>query len=147
MKKFVFLLMVLLSSSAFASANSDKQQILSVLHQQQNAWNQGNIPGFMQGYWHSPKLRFTSGGQVSYGWQQAMNHYQAHYKNKAAMGKLLFDIKDVQLFDDHAVVFGHWQLNREKDQPQGYFTLVLAKLDGSWKITADHTSAARPAKN
>lgn len=141
MKNLIFMLFLLASSQLFA-AQDDQTQIRALLAGQQQAWNSGDLDGFMAGYWHSPQLRFASGGEVTFGWQQTLDRYRSHYRDKAAMGRLQFDIREVHLYDDHAVVFGHWQLYRQKDQPQGLFTLLLAKLDGNWYITADHTSSA-----
>ena len=51
--------------------------------------------------------------------------------DKVAMGFLTFDIKEVRLISrDHAFVFGAWHLKREKDDPQGFFTLLLKKVKG-----------------
>ncbi|MBC7654071.1 MAG: DUF4440 domain-containing protein, partial [Oligoflexus sp.] len=40
----------------------------------------------------------------------------------------------------HALVLGSWHLKREKDEPQGYFTLLVEKFKDGWKVVVDHTS-------
>ncbi|WKE65404.1 nuclear transport factor 2 family protein [Gallaecimonas kandeliae] len=141
MKKLMIILL-LLASPRLLAATADEGAIRTLLAGQAAAWSQGDLAGFMAPYWHSPKLRFASGGDVTYGWQATFDRYRAHYQDKAAMGRLSFEIREVRLMGEHALVFGHWQLDRQKDQPQGLFTLLLAKLDGRWQIVADHTSSA-----
>ncbi|EKE69486.1 YybH family protein [Gallaecimonas xiamenensis] len=141
MKKLLFIGFLLCSTALWAQGN-DQSQIRALLAGQSAAWSRGDLDGFMAGYWHSPKLRFASGGDITYGWQATLDRYRARYQDPKAMGELRFDIKELHLMGDKALVFGHWRLKREKDQPQGLFTLLLAKLDGSWVITADHTSSA-----
>ncbi|MFN5288310.1 MAG: DUF4440 domain-containing protein, partial [Planctomyces sp.] len=50
--------------------------IRAVLTAQSQAWNRGDIPGFMQGYVRDETLRFASGGSVQRGWQQTLERYQ-----------------------------------------------------------------------
>jgi ketosteroid isomerase-like protein len=57
------------------------------------------------------------------------------------MGVLSFDIKEVRMISaDHAFVLGAWHLKRENDDPKGYFTLIVKKIRGEWKVIADHSS-------
>lgn len=124
---------------------SARQQIEQVLTRQAGAWNQGDIAGFMDGYVHSPALRFASGDSVTYGWQGTLDRYKQRYPDRAAMGTLSFsDLETTVLSPDAAVVFGHWRLKTGKDEPHGLFTLVFRKENDAWHIVADHTSAAPP---
>lgn len=123
------------------SATSEKA-IRNVLDTQVQAWNTGNIEEFMQGYWQSDSLRFASGGNVKRGWKTTLERYQKSYPNKAAMGKLTFsNLEMTMLAPDAALVFGRWQLQREKDTPGGLFTLTFRKIGNDWKIIHDHTSS------
>ena len=56
------------------------------------------------------------------------------------MGKLTFTILNLELNDDTAFVLGKWHLKREKDEPNGHFTLYWKKIEGHWKIVIDHSS-------
>ena len=57
------------------------------------------------------------------------------------MGYLSFDIKEIKMIaTDHAFVLGAWHLKRENDEPKGYFTLLVKKIKGQWKVIADHSS-------
>ncbi|MBI2517517.1 MAG: DUF4440 domain-containing protein [Opitutae bacterium] len=137
-----FLTLALLAPGALR-ANDEAETIRSVLLAQAADWNRGDIRAFMQAYWKSDSLRFASGGTVTYGWRTTLERYLARYPDKAAMGTLTFTLIDVNVVSrDAAVVFGKWELARAQDHPWGLFTLVLRKIDGTWVITADHTSSA-----
>ncbi|MEL7031832.1 MAG: nuclear transport factor 2 family protein [Pseudomonadota bacterium] len=120
-----------------------EDRIRTVLSMQQDAWNTGDIDGFMQGYWQSPELRFASGGTVTRGWQATRDRYHANYSDRSLMGTLTFEaIETLMLSDDAAVVHGAWALQRESDRPSGLFTLVFQQIDGDWKIVSDTTTSA-----
>jgi ketosteroid isomerase-like protein len=122
-----------------------KTAITRLLTEQSAAWNRGDIPAFMAGYWNSPELRFASGGKVTRGWQPTLERYQKSYPNKAMMGQLAFTELDITpLGTDTANAFGRWRLTREKDSPNGLFTLTLRRFPEGWRIIQDHTSAATP---
>lgn len=121
----------------------DRDDIRGVLNAQAEAWNRGDIDGFMSDYWRSADLRFASGGSVNMGWDATITRYKARYPDKAAMGSLAFTDLDIQLISEHdALVFGRWTLTRDNDAPTGLFTLHMKNIDGAWKIVSDHTSSA-----
>ena len=119
-------------------------KITAVLMAQQEAWNAGDIEGFMQGYLKSDQLRFASGGGITLGWDETLSRYQANYSDRSKMGRLQFDIKSVKAIgNDDGLVFGKWTLIRDSDTPNGLFTLHLKKGDdGGWKVVSDQTSSA-----
>ncbi len=122
---------------------SQENAIRTVLSDQQSAWNAGDIDAFMSGYWRSPNLRFASGGQVTYGWQQTRDGYHGRYSNRALMGSLSFDELQVDMIaETAAVVHGRWVLTRDSDRPSGLFTLIFKQIDGDWKIVSDTTTSA-----
>ncbi len=93
------------------------------------------------GYWRSEKLTFISGDKVTRGWQQTLDNYKKSYDSRAKMGVLTFsDLEITMLGKDHAVVLGNWSLKREKDAPNGKFTLTFRKFKEGWRIIMDHTS-------
>ncbi|MEE8294230.1 MAG: nuclear transport factor 2 family protein [Sphingomonadales bacterium] len=141
MKKLilVFLMVVFIPPSAFAD---EKEDIRAVLENQTAAWNRGDIPGFMEGYWKSNALRFASGGNITYGWKATLEGYQAGYKGPEAMGVLRFSKLEIKvLSQDHALVFGRWDLERDLMDIGGLFTLLFEKRPEGWRIIADHTSS------
>jgi ketosteroid isomerase-like protein len=139
MKKYaIAFLLVLNCCFLFAQ---DKQVILNVLETQRIAWNNGDINGFMQGYWKSDSLLFVGSTAPTHGWQATFDRYKRSYPDKAAMGTLTFTVLKVDLLDKtNAFMLGAWHLQRDKDAPGGYFTLWFRKIKGEWVIVVDHTS-------
>ena len=124
-------------------AGPARRAIVQVLTTQTAAWNRGDIPGFMQGYWHSDSLVFLGRKGPTYGWQPTLANYEKNYPDAAAMGQLDFSGLRVSLLTPGAAqVVGHWHLARPAaGDVQGYFLLVLRKIDGKWLVVADHTNS------
>lgn len=121
-------------------------QIRSLLDHQVAAWNRGDIEGFMQGYWNSPETAFVSSNGILRGWQNVLNRYRKAYPSRAAMGHLDFSgLEITPLGPSAALVMGHWHLQRQKDAPEGVFTLVFRRFPEGWRIINDHTSQSAPA--
>ena len=45
----------------------DREAVIKVLHTQREAWNRGDINGYMQGYWKSDSLVFVGKAAPVYG--------------------------------------------------------------------------------
>jgi ketosteroid isomerase-like protein len=126
-------------------AAADREAISTLLMRQQDAWNAGDIDAFMADYVVSDTLRFTSGGNVRYGWDAAMERYLTTYPDRDAMGQLTFsDIKVDVLSPEWALAFGAWHLKRDGDYADigGRYTLLMTRTDAGWKVLYDHTSQA-----
>ena len=116
----------------------------SVLDAQVEAWNRGDLEGFMATYWRSPDLVFCSGGTVTRGWDETLARYRKRYQSEGReMGRLRFDaIEVIPLGEDAALARGAWRLHMtDGKEPHGLFTLLLRRLDGAWRIVHDHTSS------
>jgi ketosteroid isomerase-like protein len=132
-------------SAAPAQNANAVAEIPSVLHAQQNAWNRGDINGFMNGYARSASTVFISEDSIRRGWETVRARYTQKYSDRRKMGTLSFsDIEFNLLSPDVAVVLGRWRLERAKDRPHGRFTLIFKRLPEGWRIVHDHTSAVRP---
>ena len=122
---------------------SDEAGIREVLDRQAAAWNAGDLRGYMEGYWSSDSLLFTSGGRIQRGWQETYEKYSRTYETREKMGILKFSKLEIRLLSSHAAwVFGNWELLRGQDYPHGVFTLVFRKFPSGWKIIHDHTSSS-----
>ena len=115
--------------------------IKKILSSQQECWNNGDIDGFMQGYWNSEKLVFTSlNHKPAYGWKNTLERYKNSYPTKSSMGELKFEILNLKLISKTtATLKGKWELIRQKDHPNGLFWLDIEKFDNNWLITKDST--------
>ena len=120
---------------------NDINNIKKILSSQQECWNNGDIDGFMQGYWNSEKLVFTSlNHKPAYGWKNTLERYKNSYPTRSSMGELGFEILDLKLISEkNASLKGKWKLIRENDQPNGLFWLDIEKFDNNWLITKDST--------
>lgn len=117
------------------------KQITSLLNQQKEYWNAGDIDGFMRYYWKSDDLTFSAGGKTRRGWGETLRRYREQYPTPEKMGKLTFSELEVRPIGSSAVlVLGRWALEREPDPVSGNFTLVLERHAGRWLIIHDHTS-------
>jgi len=142
--KNIILLLLLICSMCFYISCGFKQretQVRNTLAEQQRAWNQGDLDRFMEGYNKGDSLIFIGEKGIRYGYQATLKGYKKTYPEMKAMGNLDFDVLHVlNTGCKTAVVIGKWKLIRDKDMPQGYFTVVFKKIKGKWKIIADHTS-------
>ncbi len=128
--------------AAFDQA-ADEAAIRAVMQQQQDAWNRGDVDAFMDGYARTDSLRFASGGAVQQGWQATLERYHRAYPDRAAMGTLSFELRQVRVLSPRwAFVFGAYALERADDRPTGLFTLLFEKRPEGWRVVHDHTSAA-----
>ena len=145
MRTLIFSFLVISLSFSSLSAQSlktkDHQAIMQVFAEQEHAWNTGDIPAFMEGYWKSDSLTFVSTRGMTFGWQNTLDNYIKGYPDRTAMGKLSFDILRMKAMGKKAAhVIGKWYLKREIGDIGGHFTLIWRKIGGKWVIVADHTS-------
>ena len=140
---------------AAESRSEAGSRIKAVLTAQQEAWNRGDLDGFMAGYWSDERLTFASGDTVTRGWQATMDRYRKRYQaDGKEMGTLTFSDLEVELLGPataeptEAVVLGRWGLTFAKsaDTPNGLFTLLVRWTPDGWKVAHDHTSAAEVPK-
>lgn len=133
--------------------NEDSQQfrdeveegIKHMLVSQIEAWNHGQLEGFMQGYWHSPDLTFFSGATITRGWEPTLERYRQRYKSQGKeMGQLQFQDLNIDVLSrKSAVVTGKFELTMsDGTKPHGLFTLIVKRMPWGWRIVHDHTSAA-----
>ena len=119
----------------------DKEAILAIMAAQEACWNKGDLQCFMKGYWESDELKFIGKSGITYGWDATLERYKKSYPDKAAMGKLTFDILHVDAIGKkQMLVVGKWHLQRAEDAPNGHFSLTWKKIDKEWVIIADHSS-------
>ncbi|MGI4743009.1 MAG: YybH family protein [Janthinobacterium lividum] len=134
----------LTQAQALPGAGTVRRAIAQVLATQTAAWNKGDIPGFMAGYWHSDSLVFIGKKGLTYGWQPTLDNYRKSYPDAAQMGHLDFsNLHITPLSAEVAQVVGRWHLARPgaaAGDLQGHFLLIFRRVAGTWIIVADHSS-------
>jgi ketosteroid isomerase-like protein len=140
MKMKLIALLLCFSTYAYSQSKEEKA-IIRLLTTQTEAWNRGDIEGFMQTYWKSDSLMFIGKTGVHFGWEETLNNYKEGYPDTATMGKLSFDIILVKkLSSEYYYVVGKWMLKRTIGDLSGHYDLLLRKIKSKWYIIADHSS-------
>ncbi len=128
-----------------AAEGKVREAVLKVLDDQVEAWNRGDLEGFMQGYWKSDELTFFFEDQVRHGWQETYDRYRDRYQATGKeMGTLTFEDRKVDVTGPRsAAVRGRWQLTFKDGKTKGgLFTLLFREESPQgWCIVHDHTSA------
>lgn len=136
--------LLLVSGLSVAVSQEEEKSVRKLLTDQVNAWNAGDIEGYMKGYWNSDSTEFVSGGDLTRGYANVLARYKKSYTTREKMGKLEFSELSVRTMTRSLVVAtGVWRLIRVNDQPWGRFTLIVEKKTEGWRIIHDHTSIAK----
>jgi isoaspartyl peptidase/L-asparaginase-like protein (Ntn-hydrolase superfamily)/ketosteroid isomerase-like protein len=123
------------------SAMTPEAEITALIQQQARDWNAGDIEAFMKVYWKNDQLTFSSGGNITRGFDSTLARYKQRYPTAEAMGKVTFsELEFLPLGRAATQVLGVWKLERDDDPIGGRFTLVFRRLPDGWKIVHDHTS-------
>lgn len=143
-------LAIIFASCGNSPEKDDKNDSLQILadidnkmQEQEDCWNAGDLPCFMQHYWKSDSLRFIGSKGLTYGWQQTLDNYITSYPDKSTMGKLKFTNEVREMVDVNTVqVIGQWQLMRADSlgSLQGYYSLLWKNKNDKWVIISDHSS-------
>ena len=141
MKRHILILLIsflVFSCSEQTNDADDKKIILSILETQEQAWNNYDIEGYMEGYWKSDSLKFYGANGLTYGWQQTLDNYNKRYPSKEHTGTLNFKINDISKINDGAYfVMGEYHLTRPVGNANGVFMIIFKKINSEWKIVAD----------
>ncbi len=131
------------NASSTVQGDSIGAAVESVLRAQEDAWNRGDLNAFMEHYWKSEALTFSSGGKTTRGWTETMNRYRERYPTPEKMGRLkLSGLEVTPLGDSAALVLGLWKVERESEPLSGNFSIVVRRFDDRWLVVHDHTSRA-----
>ena len=143
MLRYIALLLFIFNSCAKSPQSNiiEIDAIKKVLATQQKYWNDGDIDGFMVGYWNSNKLKFSWVNGIEYGWNNLLEKYKISYPTMESMGEFNSEILDVKLTSDTtAVLDGKWELIRKNDNHKGSFSYILNKIENNWLIISDYTT-------
>lgn len=118
--------------------------IAAVLKTQVDAWNRGDLEGFMSAYLPSPEMTFTSGGTLTKGYDALRAKYAKSYgTDTRSMGQLRFDdVQVTSLGREGALSVGRFTLQAQGQAAStGIFSLVWVRTKAGWRIIHDHSSA------
>lgn len=116
---------------------------MGIIEAQAQAWNTGDLDGYMAGYAKIDQLIFTSGAKIRRGYQATYDAFHTKYaQDKSKMGHLAFEVIEVQAVGaDGAVVLGKWKLTGSPSDGSGVFSVVLERRPEGWRVVHDHTSS------
>jgi ketosteroid isomerase-like protein len=149
MRSFLVILVLACGGWAAQGQTGDEAAIRAAIAAQAAAWNNADIPTFMQTYEDSPETTFI-GSHVRKGYGPILDSYKKNYTTQEQMGTLTFNDLEVRLLPgscgkaEYAVVTGAFHLERTAKgaatKDDGIFSLVWRKGQHGWKIVLDHTS-------
>jgi len=145
MKNYLLIITLLTNGITWAqnSIINDLDIVRNNMSEQENSWNNGDIPGFMKHYWTSDSLSFVGKSGLNRGWKKTLDNYLISYDNKDKMGTLYFNNLSINKIDINTIhVIGSWTLKRNDDlgNLSGYYSLIWQKKNNQWVIIADHSS-------
>ncbi|SEE62196.1 protein of unknown function [Tenacibaculum sp. MAR_2010_89] len=120
------------------SEETDRNEILAIIKEQEKSWSKHDLEGFMNGYWKNDSLKFYGSNGLTYGWKKTLENYKKGYPTKDHSGTLKFKINDISKIKEGAYfVMGEYYLTRKVGNANGVFMIIFKKIDGEWKIIAD----------
>jgi hypothetical protein len=141
MKFIIAFTIFIFSINAIDAQAKNEKEISSMLQKQVVAWNNGEIDKFMIGYYQSDSLLFIGKNGPKYGYKTTLDNYKKSYPDTATMGKLTSTVISMKkLSQVFYFVVGKWHLTRSIGNIEGYYTLLVQKINGKWVIIADHSS-------
>jgi len=123
------------------------REVEEMLHASAGSWNAGDLEGFLDDYWNAEELTFSGARGVTRGWERVRQGYlESYWAPGAVRDSLRFEeIEVLPLGINYALALGRYVLYQpergETEPSSGYFTLVLRRMNGEWRIVHDHTSA------
>lgn len=137
---FAFAMLILFPLQGLAQTN-DETSIRKMLSAQVLAWNNGNIEGYMKGYWESDSLLFIGSKGPTWGYAATLARYKKAYPDKEHTGTLTSTVLSLnRLSPDYYFAVGKWALSRQAGDVSGSWTLLIRKIKGQWVIVCDHSS-------
>jgi uncharacterized protein (TIGR02246 family) len=114
-----------------------RKALAAVLDRQVEAWNRGDLEGFVSVY--AEDAAFVSPTGLTRGRQAVLERYRKRYPDKAAMGRLSLEMVETRLAGAQAAsVVARWTLAYpDKPAASGLTLLVLHRSGDRWLIVQD----------
>lgn len=124
------------------STAADFKAVAELFRAGSDAWNRGDVEGYLATYADTETVRWVSGDQVIIGRNAIAAAFKERFPTAEGMGKL--SIKKLQvdlLTPSDALAFGEWHQQLGEAERAGVFTVHLTKFSAGWRIVSDHASA------
>lgn len=120
-----------------------EERVAAALEASADAWNRGDLEGFMSFYLDSALTTYVGGTGLRVGYDAIRERYEPLFAPGADRDSLAFEELRVRpISPDVAVGTARWVLrDGGAVTGSGPFTLVLRRVEGRWKIVHDHSSA------
>lgn len=120
-------------------------EIVAALEASTEAWNAGEMEGFLEPYLDSPGTTFVGGSGLLRGKDAIRESYRRSYwRTGTPEDRLSFrEIEVRPLGPEHALAVGRYVVASRATGEQtatGLFSLVLVRTPQGWKILHDHSS-------
>jgi len=121
-------------------------QIQDILAAQSEAWNRGDLDGFMAAYERSPETTYIGAPGLVTGFDAIHGRYESHFAPGAERDSLSFtDLAARELDPRFGIATARYVLTRgDSITSTGPFTLVVMRVEGAWKIVHDQSAADPP---
>jgi uncharacterized protein (TIGR02246 family) len=129
--------LIALAAPVAGATPSPGVAIRTLLHDQAEAWNRGDLPAFCAVY--ADDATFISPSGLTRGRQAVLDRYQKKYVDRAGMGSLTLEVLEVRALDaGSASLVARWTLTwPDKPKAEGLTLLVFTKTKAGWRILQD----------
>ena len=121
-------------------------RVEEILRLSAEAWNAGDLEGFMVHYERAPATTYIGSAGLLVGYDAIRARYAPEFEPGAARDSLRFESIRTRLLEQRfGVATARYVLHREGvTTSTGPFTLVLMRVEGAWKIIHDQSAADPP---
>lgn len=121
-------------------------RVEEILRLSAEAWNAGDLEGFMVHYERAPTTTYIGSSGLLVGYDAIYGRYAPGFEPGAARDSLRFESIRTRLLDQRfGIATARYVLHREGvTTSTGPFTLVLVRIEGAWKIIHDQSAADPP---
>ncbi len=128
-----------------APATDPTAEVVAALDASTEAWNAGDLEGFLEPYLDSPETTYIGGSGLLRGKDAIRESYRRSYwRTGAPEDRLSFrEIEVRSLGPEHALAVGRYVVANRATGEQtatGLFCLVLVRTPQGWRILHDHSS-------
>ena len=142
---FTFCTLPVLAQAADQLYTATPQQlaVTKVIIAQENAWNRGDLDGYLAHYKEASDTQVMLAGPVR-GIGNVRSSFHLNFPNKETMGTMENSEVEVrELGENFALATGKYKLMRSKKgggNTEGTFTEVFEKTPGGWRVIFNETT-------